>query len=129
MGTIDTSHYFTPSAPLYADVDDQTITGGARVTVHDLGTVASGTTTLDSGDGPLQKMINGGASTIAAPANDGSLALMVTNNASAGAITFSGFQVGTNYGDDLTTTNGDDFIIHVVVANSIAAYTIQDLQN
>jgi hypothetical protein len=84
--------------------------------------------TLDPGDRPLQYITNGGAFSITAPANDGSLVLLVTNNSSAAAITFSGFTVGSNVGDALTTTNTSKFVIYIYRANSVAWYSIQALQ-
>ena len=122
--TADLTHD-TAGTTLLRDVQDQTITGGARVTSLSLST---GSVTIDPGDRPLQYITNGGAFTITAPANDGQCVLLVTNNGSAGAITFSGFQVGSNVGDALTTTNGHDFKIYITRINSIASYTIQALQ-
>jgi len=107
------------------DLEDQLIAGGARVTSKSLTT---GSITLDPGDRPLQYITNGGAFTITAPANDGSLVLLVTNNSSAAAITFSGFTVGTSVGDALTTTNTSKFVIYIYRANSVAWYSIQALQ-
>ena len=107
------------------DLEDQLIAGGARVTSKSLTT---GSITLDPGDRPIQYITNGGAFTITAPANDGSLVLLVTNNGSAGAITFSGFTVGTSVGDALTTTNTSKFVIYIYRANSVAWYSIQALQ-
>lgn len=107
------------------DTEDQVLTGGARVTSKSL---ATGSVTLDPGDRPLQYITNGGAFTITAPANDGSLILLVANNGTAGAITFSGFQVSASVGDALTTTNGHEFMIFVVRINGFATYTIKALQ-
>lgn len=107
------------------NAEDQTLTGGARVTSKSLTT---GSITLDPGDRPLQYITNNGAFTITAPANDGSLILLVQNGATAGAITFSGFQVGSSVGDALTTTNGHEFLISVVRINGFATYTIKALQ-
>lgn len=123
--------FITPTAAalLFKDTADQTISGGARVTSLSDGTKSSGTYTPDPGDRPLIYITNGGAFTLAAPtAGDGSFVLLVTNNGSAGAITFSGFQVGSNVGDALTTTNGDDFAIYITRINSISFYFIQALQ-
>lgn len=103
---------------------DQTVTGGANVTSSNQGTKSSGTFTIDCGVCPLQYITNGRAFTLAAPANDGSCMLLVTNNASAGAITFSGFSVGSNTGDALTTTNTNKFTIGIWRINSVAGYRI-----
>ena len=103
------------------DVEDQALTGGVRITAKSLST---GNITIDPGDRPLQFITNGGAFTITAPANDGSIILLVTNNASAGAITFSGFSVGASTGDALTTTNGHKFSIAIWRINGTSGYKI-----
>jgi hypothetical protein len=103
------------------DVEDQALTGGARVTSKSLST---GNITIDPGDRPNQYITNGGAFTITAPANDGSCLLLVTNNSSAGAITFSGFSVGSNTGDALTTTDTHKFSISIWRTNGVSGYRI-----
>jgi hypothetical protein len=103
------------------DVEDQVLSGGARVTSKPLTT---GNITIDCGDRPLQYITNGGAFTITAPANDGSCIVLVTNNSSAGAITFSGFTVGSSVGDALTTTDTHKFSIHIWRINGVSAYRI-----
>jgi hypothetical protein len=110
---------------LVAGTENQTISGGATVTSK---SITAGSFTVDCGDRPLQYITNSGAFTITAPAADGQCTLLMTNDGSAGAVTFSGFQVGSNTGDALTTTNGDDFAIYITRINSIAFYTIQALQ-
>lgn len=112
----------------YTTKADQVISGGATVTALNDGTKSSGTYTPDFGDRPLIYITNGGAFTLAAPSNDSSGAILVTNNGSAGTITFSGFQVGSSTGDALTTTDGHDFMIYITRINSISAYSIQALQ-
>jgi hypothetical protein len=113
------AHVKTGMAEL--DVEDQVLTGGARVTSKSLST---GNITIDPGDRPIQHITNGGAFTITAPANDGSCMLLVTNNSSAGAITFSGFSVGSSTGDALTTTDTHKFTISIWRINSVAGYRI-----
>lgn len=115
-----------PSAGLLsASIEDQTITGGANVTSKSLTT---GNITVDCGARPVQYITNGGAFTITAPSADGNCILLVTNNGSAGAITFSGFTVGSNTGDALTTTNTNKFAIYITRANGTSFYSIQALQ-
>lgn len=92
------------------NTEDQTLAGGARVTVKDLGTVSSGTVTPDPGDRPMQKYTNNGAHTLAPGTNVGAYLLTITNGASAGAITTSGWDLVT--GDSFTTTNGHKFRCH-----------------
>ncbi len=106
----------------------QTMTGGFDVTSHNAGTKSTGTFTPDPADGNSQYATNGGAHEIAAPTTDCWIDILYTNNASAGAITFSGFQVGSNTGDALTTTNGDDFLIQIRRTNGISTYKIVALQ-
>jgi hypothetical protein len=107
---------------------DQTLTGGANVASHNIGIVTSGTTTVDCGKSPLQYMTNGGASTLAAPANDGSCMVLITNNTTAGTIAFSGFTVGANTGEFLDTTNGHSFSVSIWRINGISSYIVKALQ-
>ncbi len=129
-GTDSTTMTFPASSANVAalNLTAQAFSGGARITAFSIGTVSSGTTTLDSGNGPLQYLTNNGAFTLAAPANDGSLVLYVLNAGSAGSITFSGFTVSSNTGDALTTTNTNKFKIYVDRINSISSYVIKALQ-
>ena len=100
---------------------DQTLSGGANVTAQSQST---GNITIDCGSRPLQYITNGGSFTLTAPANDGSCILLVTNNGSAGTITFSGFSVGANVGDALTTTNTNKFSIQIWRINGVSGYRI-----
>lgn len=118
------------ASPLYVqyvrlDLAGQVITGGATVTSL---TQSTGNITVDCGLRPLQFITNGGAFTITAPANDGACMLLVTNNASAGAITFSGFSVGANTGDILTTVNTSKFMVWIGRINGSTTYRIASLQ-
>jgi len=110
-------------------VEDQVITGGARVTSKELGTagvVDSGTLTLDPGDRPLQHYTNNGAHTLAPGSNAGTIVLDITNDSSAGAITTSGFTKVD--GDAFTTTNGHKFRCSVSVGNAGSLLVVQALQ-
>lgn len=104
------------------------LTVGYTATSHNIGTVTSGTTTPDPANGNLQRMVNGGASTLAAPTATGdyTMILQVTNNGSAGTLTLSGFTV-TN-GDALTTTDGDDFLLYITKVNGFVALQTVALQ-
>ena len=110
---------------LKADTAD-VLTAGYACTVHDAGTKASGTYTPDEADGNMQKFVNGGAHTLAPPANDCTLVLQQTNNASAGTITTSGFTLVD--GDDFTTTNGHDFFLYITNSDSFSSLTVKALQ-
>lgn len=104
------------------------ISVGFTVTPFNAGTLTTGTFTPVPASGNYQYLINGGAFSIAAPAADCAITLMVTNNASAGAITFTGFTVGASTGSPLTTTNGNRFIITIVRINGVSTYTVYALQ-
>ena len=117
-----------PAGTASLSATSQTFSGGLHITSNNLGTKSSGTTTIDQGNGPQQYLTNGGAFTLAAPAQDGNCLLLVTNNASAGTITFSGFTVGSNTGDALDTTNGHKFLISIVTINGVSTYLIKALQ-
>ena len=110
------------------DVAGQAMTGGVHITPTAIGTVSSGTTTIDCGTSPLQWFTNGGASTIAAPANDSSCLVYSVNNGSAGALSFSGFTVGASTGDALDTTSGHKFTISIWRINGVSAYRIASMQ-
>jgi hypothetical protein len=106
--------------------ENQTLTGGVTVTEKDLGTVTGGTTTLDMGDRPMHKYTNGGAHTLDPGTVIGSTLIAITNNASAGAITTSGWTAVV--GDDFTTTSGDKFLCSASVSAVGSLLTIQAMQ-
>jgi len=107
---------------------NQNMTGGVLTPGISIGTETSGTYTVVCGNGPLQWLTNGGAFTIAAPANDSACIIKIVNNGSAGAISFSGFNVGSNTGDTLNTVNGDKFFISFIRDAGDSTYTIKALQ-
>lgn len=112
------------------DDADQVVTGGARVTSLALNSgsaVTSGTLTPDPGDRPLQHYTNGGAHTLAPGSNPGSYILDITNNASAGAITTSGWTKVVN-SSSLTTTNLHKFRCTCVIGDAGSLLIIQALQ-
>lgn len=123
-GTDSTTVTFpsTNSTVASLNIADQTVTGGVVITSNNLGTISSGTTTLDCGARGTQYLTNNGAFTLAAPANDSSCIVEVTNGASAGTITFSGWQVGSNTGDTYATTNAKIFDLFVRRINGHASY-------
>ena len=110
---------------LKADTADN-LTAGFSTTVHDAGTKSSGTYTPDQDDGNIQKAVNGGAHTLAPTVDDCGLIIQYTNNASAGTITTSGFTLVD--GDDISTTNGDDFFFYLTKANGFSLLTVKALQ-
>ena len=52
----------------------------------------------------------------------------MTNGATAGTVTFSGFTVGASVGDPLTTVNGNMFIVNIFSISGISSYFIKALQ-
>lgn len=120
VDTIDDDLNALETAALLKSVEDQTITGGAAVTLKDLGTWTTGTLTPDPGDCPMQKVTANGAFTLAASSVNGSTVLRVTNGASAGTITFSGFTDGG--GDAYVTTNTAVFLITIIIAEAGGKY-------
>jgi hypothetical protein len=110
---------------LKADTADN-LTAGFSTTVHDAGTKSSGTYTPDQDDGNIQKAVNGGAHTLAPTVDDCAVIIQYTNNASAGTITTSGFTLVD--GDDISTTNGDDFFFYLTKANGFSLLTVKALQ-
>jgi hypothetical protein len=105
-----------------------TFTVGFTFTAHNIGTVSSGTTTPDPALGNYQYLTNNGAFTLAAPSSDCAIDILITNGASAGTITFSGFTVSANTGDTLTTTNTSKFLISIRRINGTSMYSVVALQ-
>lgn len=104
------------------------ITKGFTVTPNNIGTVSSGTTTPDPANGNYQYYTNNGAHTLAAPSSDCAIDILVTNGASAGAITFSGFTVGSSTGSTYNTTNTNKFILSIRRINAVSTYGWYALQ-
>ena len=105
-----------------------TIGVGYTVAPYNIGTLTSGTTTLNPALGNYQYYTNNGAHTIAAPTSDCAIDILVTNGATAGAITLSGFTVGSLTGSTYATTNANRFILNVRRINGISTYSWYALQ-
>lgn len=103
---------------------DQTITGGAQVTALALGTISSGTTTLNYGARPVQSYTNNGAHTLAPDSDTGYILLLITNGASAGAVTTSGW---TKVIGAFTTTNAAKFLCSCTTVSGTSVLSIQAL--
>jgi len=113
---------------LKADTDAN-LTAGYTATPTADGTKTSGTYTPTPVGGNFKTAVNGGAFTLAAPTATGSYTLIVhvTNDASAGAVTFSGFN--KTVGDSLlTTTDGDDFFIYITKVGGFTSASVEALQ-
>jgi hypothetical protein len=107
---------------------DDTLTGGYTTTADDDGTFTTGTYTPTPAGGNMKRIINGGAFTLAAPSASGdyTLVIQITNNATAGAITLSGFSRTT--GSPFTTTDGHDFFVYVTKCNGFTLANVAALQ-
>jgi len=121
--------YKAPVSDLPAGSTSANLTVGYSSDIEAVGTISTGTYTPAIGDAQenIKSLTNGGAFTLAVPATNGPISIQVTNNGSAGAITFaSGYQkVG---GDDLTTTDGHDFFIHIIRIGAFASVSVEALQ-
>jgi len=91
-----------------------TIAGVVSAGVSD-GTVASGTYTPNPTTGNFRTVTFNGALTFAAPSLAGAynMEIDITNGASAGAITWSGFVSGFPKGDAYVTTSAAKFKLHI----------------
>lgn len=103
--------------------------GGIDHTFVDLGTVSSGTLTIDPLDGFFQKVINNGAFVLSPiSGRGGSCILHITNAASAGAVTFTGWT--KKYpSSSLDTTNANKHAVTMFFYDTDGAdYSIQNRQ-
>jgi len=109
------------------NIASQTITGGAGVTVQALST---GSITADCTTRPLQTITGAQVAwSITAPSTDGSCIIKLTNAASSAvAPTFSGFTVGSNTGDPLTSVNSSAFMIWIARVGGTSTYSVKALQ-
>lgn len=110
---------------LKADVDD-TLTAGFGATDDNDGTKSSGTYTPTYAGGNFKLAVNGGAHTLAPQSGTGNIVIQYTNNGSAGTITTSGWTIVT--GDDLTTTDGHDFLFFCTVVSTFKHLNVVALQ-
>ena len=110
-----------------ADTGD-TLTAGYLSDSYARGTISSGTVTPApaTDEENFQHYTNNGAHTLAPPASPCSVVVEITNGASAGAITTSGFTQVT--GDAFTTTNGDDFHCYITRTQNFSHLHVVALQ-
>ena len=99
---------------------------GVQTTSDDDGTKTTGTYTPVVTDGNFKEIVNGGAFTLAPPAETCTMVIQVLNNASAGAITTSGFTIVD--GDAQTTTNTEKFMYFICRTADYSYLTIKALQ-
>ncbi len=102
------------------------LTAGFTATSYNAGSKSTGTFTPDPALGNFQHCTNDGAFTLAPPATTCSMVIDVTNSASAGAITTSGFTKTS--GDTRTTTNGNKFRLFITVGAAGSHLHTQALQ-
>lgn len=107
---------------------DDALTGGYTTTADNDGTQSSGTYTPTPAGGNIKRIVNGGAFTLAAPsaAGDYTLIIQMTNNASAGTVTLSGFTKSS--GAAFTTTDGHDFMLYIAKVNGFTHLNVEALQ-
>ena len=114
---------------LKADTADE-LTAGFSSATTDAGTKSSGTFTPDPDSGNFQHFVNGGAHTLAPPAKNCTMVLLMKCGGSAGTLTTSGFTLVD--GDTLTTTNGHEFFLYITRYNdgstTFSALTVKALQ-
>jgi hypothetical protein len=111
-----------------------TITGAVAAnesvttTADNDGTISSGTYTPTPVGGNMKRIVNGGAFTLAEPtvSGDYTMVIQITNNASAGTITASGFNKVT--GNAFTTTNGHNFFVYITKCNGFTLANVVALQ-
>ena len=108
------------------DLPNKKYVDGHAQPLHAIGTVSSGTQTPEPATGFFKTLTNGGAFTLAPPTTVGYYLLVITNNASAGAITTSGF--GDVFGDAFTTTNGHIFMCLVIDDGTNSVLKVKALQ-
>jgi len=106
---------------------DDVLTAGYTTTAVNDGTKTSGSYTPTPLGGNMKIIINGGAFTLSAPTYSGdyTIIIQVTNNASAGAVTLSGFAASSGA---FTTTNGHSFFAYITKLNGFASINIEALQ-
>lgn len=94
---------------------------GASVTSYSAGTKSSGTFTPDPLNGNLQHYTNGGAHTLAPPTNPCTMILECTN-ASAGAITTSGFSIVD--GDTYSSSGTKKHLFYITKTQNYSRLTV-----
>ena len=87
--------------------------------------VSTGSLQLSIHKGYMQEITNNGAHTLLPPIETGEMLAVVTNGASAGAVTTSAF---THVDGTFTTTNGDKFLVRIPVVGTVSYANITALQ-
>lgn len=105
------------------------LTAGFSAAAHSAGTKSSGTYTPDVDDGNFAHATNGGAHVLAVPGKNCTMVILYKNNASAGAVTTSGYTVVEG---SFSTTNGHEHLAYITRINdgstTFSLLTIKALQ-
>lgn len=127
IAELDSEKEPADSAILKAD-ESETLTVGYVATPENIGTITTGTVTPDPATCNFKHYVNNGAHTLAPPSAAGAytIVIQVTNGASAGAVTTSGYTNVT--GDILTTVNGDHFLLFITKLNGVSDLHVRALQ-
>lgn len=129
-GTINAEEIYDNGNRVLTEAGRQTTTGGFDATPKDHGTISSGTLTIDPLDGQHQIVTDNGAFTLspASTTKHTTVILHVTNGASAGAITFTGFTKKYPSGSHDTTNTNKFAIILFFYGSDGCDYSIQPRQ-
>ena len=100
-----------------------TLTKGYAATPYSL--TWTGTVTPDEANGNFQYATNNAAVTLNPPTNNSTIVLQVTNGATAGAVTTSGF---TKVTGSFSTTNTYKYMCYITKCNSVSHLSIVALQ-
>lgn len=123
-----TSITLPTSGTLLSNNVTATLSAGYTFAPYSLGTVTTGTVTLNPTNGNHQYVTANGAFNFSAPSTDCEITILVTNGASASVIGFIGFTVGVFTGDSYITTSGYYFLLMVKRVNGISTYAWKALQ-
>lgn len=129
-GILEADEVYDNGNRVLTEAARQTLEAGFDTTPFDHGTKSSGTLTIDPKDGQYQTVICDGAFTLepASTTKFTSVLLHVTNGASAGTITPSGFTMKFPSGSH-NTVNGNKFWFFLYFAGSLGVdYAIQPRQ-
>lgn len=106
----------------------QQIVGGYSLRVYNAGAMGTGTFSFNPLNGNYQYATNTGAVAIQAPTVDCAMDILIENTGTAGAISFTGYTVGSLPGDPFTTTNGHKFILSIRRLQGTSTYLVKALQ-
>jgi hypothetical protein len=121
-GTVNAEELYDDGSRVLTERSGQTLEAGFDSDRYDIGTVTSGTVTIDPINGQSQQLTANGAFTLspASVTNGSFVSLHVTNGSSADTVTFTGFT--KKYpSETLTTSNGHKFNIVIYFFGSDGA--------